>query len=363
MDANSAVDYQSPTHVHAQADVSGLASALTAKADKVVAGTAGVLVSGTISPDATGSYVQNGTYNGSPAYQRTGGNWWLRYDTYLAGTYYWRICQGTIVSTATPFWSGPTVSTYPGVKPDAGSYSPLVGATGMAIVSSSQSATDYLASYDSNGNLTASVLKTDVPIKTNGTFALAGKVQEGTGSATGTNAHAEGENTTASAQGAHASGSYSAASKLYQRALSSGRFLTAGDSQYTETVLRRTTSDATPAELTIDGATPSGTIELMSNRFICAMGKSYACLVMIAGRRSDGRSVFFLRQALIRNYVNTVSLEGSVQVVGVDINPASWPVPTITADDTNKSLSIVVTGAAATNVRWSATIQAQEIYY
>ena len=362
MESNS-VRYQNPAHVHAQSDVMNLATGLTAKADKVTAGTAGVLVSGTISPDATGSYVQNGTYNGSPAYQRTGGNWWLRYDTYMPSMYYWRICQGAIVSTAIPYWSGPTMPTYPGVRPDAGNYTPLAGATGLAIVSSSQGATDYLASYDSNGNLTASILKTDVPIKTTGTFTLAGKVQEGTGSATGTNAHAEGESTTASAQGAHASGSYSAASKLYQRALSSGRFATAGDSQYTETVLRRTTSDATPAEMTIDGATPSGTIELTSNRFICAMSKSYACLVMIAGRKSDGTSAFFLRQAIVKNYVSTVSLEGSVQTVGVDINPAGWPVPTIAADNTNRSLAITVTGVIATSIRWSATIQAQEIYY
>jgi hypothetical protein len=221
MESNS-VRYQNPAHVHAQSDVTNLATSLAAKADKVAAGTAGVLVSGTISPDATGSYVQNGTYNGAPAYQRTGGNWWLRYDTYMPSMYYWRICQGTTVSTAIPYWSGPTVPTYPGLRPDAGNYTPLAGATGLAIISSSQGATDYLASYDSNGNLTASVLKTDVPIKTTGTFTLAGKVQEGTGSATGTNAHAEGESTTASAQGAHASGSYSAASKLYQRALSSG---------------------------------------------------------------------------------------------------------------------------------------------
>jgi hypothetical protein len=121
--------------------------------------------------------------------------------------------------------------------------------------------------------------------------------------------------------------------------------------------------DTTPAELTIDGAAPSGTIENTSNRFICAMGKTYACLVMIAARKSDGTSAFFLRQVLVKNVSNTVSLDGIVQTVGVDINSAGWSVPAITADNMNKSLAITVTGVAATSIRWSATIQAQEIAY
>ena len=342
MDANTAVEFQNHAHVHAQADVTNLVTNLAAKADKITGGIAGAQVSGMLSPDATGSYSQNGTYNGSPAFERVGGGWWLRYDMAMAGSYYWRICQGTSVTTATPRWNGPIVTTYPGVRPDPGSYTPVSGASGIATVAASQAAVDYLASYDSNGNLTLSILKTDVPIKTNGTFTLAGKVQEGAGTVTGSNAHAN---------------------KQYQRALSSGRFAASGDSQYTETVLRRATLDTTPAELTIDGAAPSGTIENTSNRFICAMGKTYACLVMIAARKSDGTSAFFLRQVLVKNVSNTVSLDGIVQTVGVDINSAGWSVPAITADNMNKSLAITVTGVAATSIRWSATIQAQEIAY
>jgi len=74
-------------------------------------------------------------------------------------------------------------------------------------------------------------------------------------------------------------------------------------------------------------------------------------------------SACFLRQVLSKNVGGTVSLEGAVQTVGVDINPAGWTAPAITADNTNKSLVITVTGAASTNIRWSATIQAQEIKY
>ena len=127
--------------------------------------------------------------------------------------------------------------------------------------------------------------------------------------------------------------------------------------------MRRATTNDTPAELTILGNTPSGTSEATSNRFICASGKTYACLVQLAAREDDGTSAFFLRQVLIKNVGGTVSLEGSAQTVGVDINPAGWPGPSFAADDTNKSLQILVTGAASTNIRWCATIHAQEVGY
>ena len=555
MDANKAVQYQSPAHVHAQSDVTSLVDDLAAKTDKVQTDPGNVHVTGDISPDATGWYRQNGTYNGSPAYERIGGGWWIRYEG--AVPWWWRICEGSDVGTAVLRWSGPYSFDYPGIAPDEGEYSPINGATGTATVALGTMAQDYLASYDTEGNLVRGVTKSDVPIKTDGLYALSGKVQEGTSSASGDYAHAEGgstasgyrshaegsggnasgnyahaeggsgtaagsyahaegssavasghyshaegynnkcgyagdycsisgttvtisgdarsrftngENivfwnlygadgstasqqrtvtsvpsyaggnttfsinsalnpahtygrvasqnkgryahaegnannvlsdsahaegsnnsvaasstsahvegdhntvsanythaegyyTTASAQGAHASGYYSASNKQYQRALASGRFAAAGDSQYTEIVLRRATSSDTPAELTINGSAPSGTTENTSNRFICATGKTYACLVMIAARKSDGMSAFFIRQVLIKNVSGTVTLEGSVQTVGVDINPAGWTEPAITADDANNSLVVTVTGVAATNIRWSATIQAQEILY
>lgn len=542
MDANKAVQYQSPAHVHVESDVANLTDDLAAKTDKVQTDPGNVHVTGTLSPDATGWYRQNGTYNYTPAYERIGGGWWIRYEGTMP--WWWRICEGNDVDTAVSRWSGPISFDYPMIAPDEGSYSPMNGATGTATVALGCMARDYLASYDTEGNLVLGVPKSDVPIKTDGLYSLSGRVQEGTGTASGTYAHAEGsystacgtyahaegfggtasgkyahaegssaaaaghyahaegynnkcgyagdycsisgttvtisgdarsrftngENvvfwnlygadgstasqqktvtsvpsyaggsttfsinsalnpahtnsrvasqnkgryahaegnansvlsdsahaegsnnsvaasstsahvegdhntasanythaegyyTTASAQGAHASGYYSAANKQYQRTLASGWFAAAGDSQYTEIVLRRATTNETPAELTIDGAAPSGTTENTSNRFICATGKTYACLIMLAARKSDGTSAFFLRQVVVKNVSGTVSLEGLVQTVGVDINPAGWTAPAITADNTNKSLVITVTGVAATNIRWSATIQAQEVIY
>ena len=555
MDANKAVQYQSPAHVHAQADVDGLADDLAAKTDKVATDPGNVHVTGEISPDATGWYRRNGTYNGTPAFERIGGGWWIRCEGPFP--FWWRICEGSDVDTAVSRWSGPIFFDDPTSLPDEGEYSPMSGATGTATVALGTMAQDYLASYDTEGNLVHGVPKSDVPIKTDGVYSLSGKVQEGTGIASGANTHAEGNSTasgyyshaegassiasgnyahaegasgtasgqyshaegssaaaagnnshaegnnnkcgyasdycsisgttvtisgdarshfangenvvfwnlygadgstasqlktifsvpsyaggqttfninlalnpahtngkvasqskasyahaegksntvlsdsahaegsnnsvgtsatsahvegnhntasanyahaegyytTVSAQGAHASGYHSKANKIYQRALASGRFAAAGDCQYTELVLRRATSSDTPAELTINGSAPSGTTENTSNRFIIPTNKTVACLVMIAARRSDGTSAFFIRQVLIKNVSGTVSLEGSVQTVGADINPAGWTAPAITADDPNNSLVVTVTGVVSTNIRWSATIQAQEILY
>lgn len=498
MDASHAVEYQNPTHIHAESDVANLVGRLAAKADKATSDSADLFVTGAISPNAVGSYNQNGTYNGSPAYERTGGGWWIRYDG--INPWSWKICEGTLLVSALPRWAGPSSSLSSSAVPDEGLYTTVSTATGTPTLTLGRKAQDHLASYDAGGNLALTVRKSDVAIKTDGVYTLAGKVQEGNGTAaTGDSSHAEGLNSrcgyaadpcaisgtmvtisgnattrftigdtvlftnlsgasgstapqqrtitsspmyvmatsfsinaalnpahtsgkvvsfnkgryghaegnsntvasdsghaegsnntvsgasahaegnyttssaqyahaegyyaTASAQGAHAGGYYSAANKQYQRALSSGRFSVSGDSQYTEIVLRRATADDVPTELTIDGAAPSGTVENSSNRFLCVTGKTYACLVMIAARKSDGASAFFLRQVLVKNVTNTVSLEGTVQTVGGDINPAGWPMPTIAADNTNKSLAITVTGVAATNIRWSATIQAQEIAY
>lgn len=67
-----------------------------------------------------------------------------------------------------------------------------------------------------------------------------------------------------------------------------------------------------------------------------------------------------MRQVLIYREGSTTSLIGSVQTIGADINPAGWGGVAITADDTNESLKIEVTGAASTNIRWTATVIASE---
>ncbi len=88
--------------------------------------TAGMLkVTGTFSPDATGVYVENGTHNGKPYYQRGSDSWYIFFDAVMwrwmiaealsDDPYYcWYTSSGTPVGDYTPLrYSGTaTVANY-----------------------------------------------------------------------------------------------------------------------------------------------------------------------------------------------------------------------------------------------------------
>jgi len=128
---------------------------------------------------------------------------------------------------------------------------------------------------------------------------------------------------------------------------------------------RRNTTDDTPTELTIDGATPAA-----GNRFLLDDESTITALIQIVAREdTGGDQAEFTRKVMIERTGGTTALVGSVQTIGTDIGsnagspPAGWTV-TILADDTNDSLTIdVVGGIATTNVRWLAAIQAVELEY
>jgi hypothetical protein len=86
--------------------------------------TAGMLkVTGTLNPDVTGIYVENGTYRGEPAYERADGAYWIWTQSsrgYLSDT------KGD--SSEDYFWRS-TPLTYPD-----GTYLPLADAEGTATV-------------------------------------------------------------------------------------------------------------------------------------------------------------------------------------------------------------------------------------
>jgi len=76
---------------------------------------------------------------------------------------------------------------------------------------------------------------------------------------------------------------------------------------------------------------------------------------------------FFRRKVAIVNDNGTTALVGSVETIGTDqlsagASSGSWSVA-ITADDTNDALQILVTGEAATNIRWVCRISGAEVKY
>ena len=141
---------------------------------------------------------------------------------------------------------------------------------------------------------------------------------------------------------------------------SSGRFSTTGDAQSKEFVLRSDTTDATPEALTSNNSAA-----ITTNQVILPNNSAYGFTGIIVARQpaSAGTACAAWKiEGLIRreNGVGTTVLVNSATTV-LDNTPA-WGMA-LSADTTNGGLKVEVTGAAATNIRWVATINTSEVTY
>jgi hypothetical protein len=157
---------------------------------------------------------------------------------------------------------------------------------------------------------------------------------------------------TASGQYAAVPGGYYASATHYgEMAYASGNFANPGDAQTSVYVLRNTTTDAAATELFLDGS---------SARLTIASGRTLAFEILVVARSSVDSSAGYRIRGVIENYLGTTSMVGSatVEVLGEDV--AAWNV-TVLVDDGYDALVIKVTGAAATNIRWVATVRTAEV--
>jgi hypothetical protein len=169
---------------------------------------------------------------------------------------------------------------------------------------------------------------------------------------------------TASGTGAVAFGSGSLADKQGKFAFASDSYWsnsTSGTAQYGLMVLRRFTSDGTPGPLVSGSNNTASTI----NQIILSNNSAYAFHGTIVARQqaSTGTACAAWKiEGLIRREgsAGTTVLVNSATTV-LDNTPA-WGM-TLSADTTNGGLAITVTGAAATNIRWVATINTSEVTY
>jgi len=125
-------------------------------------------------------------------------------------------------------------------------------------------------------------------------------------------------------------------------------------------VLMSDTTDATPEALTADNIAPG-----ITNQIILPNNSAYAFSGTIVARQqaSQGTATAAWKiEGLIRREgsAGTTVLVNSATTV-LDNTPA-WGMA-LTADVTNGGLAITVTGAAATNIRWVATIHTSEVTY
>lgn len=176
--------------------------------------------------------------------------------------------------------------------------------------------------------------------------------------ATGTNSLALGSGSKATATGAAAIGDGTDSRVWGGKAVANGSFATAGDAQSGTYILRAITSDATAnQELFLNGSGASQRLVLPNNSL-------FTFTILVAARRTDttGGGAGYKIEGVIRKDTTA----GSTAIVGAvsksvlgELN-TPWDV-SVTADTTNGSLKIAVTGEAAKTIRWVATVITCEV--
>ena len=192
-----------------------------------------------------------------------------------------------------------------------------------------------------------------------------GHVEGGYSTASGpVGAHAEGFQTVAHGSYAHAGGAYASASHWAEFARGNIQFANPGDSQFSDLLWSGATTDGTPTELFLDGASATQILSLPVSTAFSFVVRVIAFQQVGGG----GASAQFIRTGVISRVGGTTAIVGTVQTIGTDIGsnagvpPVDWAV-TLTADNGTSSLILTVTGAAATNIRWVAKAEVVQVSY
>ena len=191
--------------------------------------------------------------------------------------------------------------------------------------------------------------------------AIGGWWSYGAPTASAISAIAIGDGVTADANWAVALGSAAITNTIKGKySFSNGRFAANGDSQTGTFVFRRTTTNAAATVLTTDD-----TVQGTDDQIILPNNSAYAFTGLVVARQQAAggtASAAWEIIGLIRREgtAGTTALVNSA--INVINNAPGWTLA-LSADTTNGGLSITVTGAAATNIRWVATVQTSEVTY
>lgn len=191
--------------------------------------------------------------------------------------------------------------------------------------------------------------------------------------ASGSRAVALGESNTASANGAVALGAGVVASGIGSiatgwisntfgiraRQSHGNQNTVSGDCQKSVFTLSVRTTNNTATTLTVAGGVAS-----TSNQVILSNNSAYRFKGTIIGKQSGSTnaSAWDVDGLIVRgaNAAATTLLISNVTLVQ---NTPAWGTPTLAADTTNGGLQVQVTGAAATNIQWTAVIETTEVIY
>lgn len=182
----------------------------------------------------------------------------------------------------------------------------------------------------------------------------------GSGVTSSATAFCLGYDSTASADFSFALGNRAATTVQNKYAYASGRFSANGDAQLGTFVLRRATTDGTAVVLTSDNSAPSA-----NNQVILPNSSAHAFTGTVVARQQAAggtQSAAWTIEGLIRREANAASTTLVASTVTAISNVPGWTLA-LSADTTNGGLAITATGAAATNIRWVATVQTSEVTY
>lgn len=171
----------------------------------------------------------------------------------------------------------------------------------------------------------------------------------------GTNAVAIGSGSSAPSTNSIALGDGTSAYIAGSKVWANGEFATAGDAQAGMYVMRGITTNATPTELFIDGA---------SVRYVIPNNSLVTFTILVSARRTDttGGGAGYKFEGVIKKDTTA----GSTTIIGIRSRAVlgetnnTWDCD-VTADTTNGSLKITVTGEAAKTIRWVAAITTSEV--
>jgi hypothetical protein len=172
-------------------------------------------------------------------------------------------------------------------------------------------------------------------------------------SATGNTSRSLGSSTTSSATHSVSWGLSSTSDRYSMHAHAGGQFTASGDAQRARFVLRCKTTTNTGVEMALDGSTTYLGIP---------SGKIIACTINITGTKSDGSAVaHYLRQYCVKNVGGTSTEVYAPVTIGTD-NAAGTTIA-LSANNTDDTLRILVTGVASETWRWVASVDAVEVAY
>lgn len=140
---------------------------------------------------------------------------------------------------------------------------------------------------------------------------------------------------------------------------SSGQEGTSGDAQASKFILRERTTGNTATTITTNSSAAS-----TNNQVILSNQSAYRFKGSIVGKQSGSvnAAVWDIDGFIVRG-ANAAATTLNVSNVTLVQNTPAWGTPTLAADTTNGGLQVQVTGAAATNIQWTAVIDTTEVIY